>query len=153
MVQRIILGVLLLLSTPTGATQPTSRGAKQPTKQTRVEWVRRGPTGPVKVIGTKTGGRHAEANRDLQKVADILEGIRTTERFVLWQRIAWTDGRLAIEAVAKTASMANVATIALRRFFPNYGSAGTGIKPLRGYPGYAWRIVAQLNPKMESKRP
>ena len=145
MVQRLMMGLVLLLATPAWAVEAPEK--------TRVEWIRRGTTGPVKVTGTKTGGRHAEANRDLQKVADILDGIRTTERFVLWQRIAWTDGRLAVEAVAKTASMANVATLALRRFFPDYGSAGTGIKQLRGYPGYAWRIVAQLYPKRASKRP
>ena len=145
MIQRIIMGVLLLIAAPSSSASPAEK--------TRIEWVRHGPAGSVKVIGSKTGGRHSEANRDLQRVADILDGIRAVERYVLWQRISWTDGRLAIDAVAKTATFANVATIALRRFFPNYGSAGTGIKQLRGYPGYGWRVTAQLFPKTEPKRP
>ena len=145
MTQKFMMCVLLLVVTPATAAEPEQR--------TRVEWVRHGPTAPVKVTGTKTGGRHAQANKDLQNVADILDGIRTVKRYVVWQRISWTDGRMSIDAVATTASFANVATIALRRFYPTYGSAGTGIKQLRGYPDYSWRIIAQLYPKKEPKRP
>ena len=126
--------------------------AAETEEKTRVEWIRRGTTGPIKVIGNKTGGRHAEANKDLQNVVNILDGIRMIERYVIWQRITWTDGRMSIEAVAKTAAFANVATIALRHFYPNYGSAGTGIKQIRGYPGYGWRVIAQLYPKRAPER-
>ena len=125
----------------------------QMTEKTRIEWVRRVKTGPVKVTGTKGGGRHSQANRELQRVADILDGLRTVESFVVWQRIAWSDGRLSVEAVAQSATMANVATLALRRFFPGYGSAGTGIKQIKGLPGYPWKITAQLYPQVPAKRP
>jgi len=153
MVQRLMVCVLLCLVTPATAAEPEKKTQVEAEKRTRIEWVRRGATGQIRVTGTKTGGRHAEANRDLQNVADILDGIRTVERYVIWQRISWTDGRLSIDAIATTASFANVATITLRRFYPTYGSAGTGIKQLRGYPGFSWRIIAQLYPKKEAKRP
>lgn len=145
MMYKVLLSCMLLLITSPAYAQDVD----QPT---RIEWIRRGPTSPVKVTGTKTGGRHAQANKDLQNLANILDGIRTVEHLVLWHRITWRDGRMAIEAVAKSAALANVATIALRRFYPKHGSAGTGIKQMRGAVGYRWQIRAKLNPKREPER-
>lgn len=117
-----------------------------------MEWVRRAPGGEVRVTGTKTGTGHTQANAEIQKVADIIDGIVTLRQHVIWHKITWRDGRIRVEAVAESATFANVATIAMHRFFPNHLSAGTGITQISRAPQYNWRLIIQLNPKKKAER-
>jgi hypothetical protein len=140
----MLIWVVALPSMATATAPPTKGEFTSP--PTRIEWVRRGPGAKIRVTGTTTGSRHKEANATLQQLADIMDGLVTSRQHVVWHKITWRDGRIAAEAVAESATFANVATIAMRRFFPQHRSAGTGIKQIRRAPAYAWRVLIALTP-------
>jgi hypothetical protein len=114
--------------------------------ETHLVWSR-GAGGVIEVTGNSHGTRLPEGHDELQRIAERLDALRTTEPHVRWQKMVWVDGRIAVDAHAVSATYANLTMLAVRDLWPDRRSAGSGMRQLRGAKGpMKWHVQVRLTP-------
>lgn len=106
--------------------------------------------GAVTVETEHPGPALIRAQRDVEKLALHLDGIRTLRPHVAWRSIRWRRGVVEVMAAAETAPYGNMAILVARSLFQGYGSAGSGVQQLRlpDDARWRWRVRMLLAPPM-----
>ena len=87
-------------------------------------WTRAAPGQSITIDALPSRSDMAQAQADVQSSATLIDALRTLRQHVVWRKINWVGGRMAIDMVAESAIHANVATLALRRLFPGRSTEG-----------------------------